>query len=126
MNLIFALILGILWFDNNPGRIGVMNAESSLASFNSARSGESGTADESAQQNQPKRSPSPIGGFFSGIRTLPLGAKIGLTVVFTWFAWWIVTLSFISFLADRRVYLRSIGLSLLGLSLWLLPGVMWW
>ncbi|WP_146767894.1 hypothetical protein [Mesorhizobium atlanticum] len=79
--------------------------------------------------NHPKGASSPVSGFLGRIGSLPLGAKIGTTVVLTGLAWGIGVFGLVGALNWRLTYRGRTGRSLLvllGLGLFCLPAVLWW
>ena len=80
----------------------------------------------SSYDPQPERRPSPISRFIGSIRSLPLGAKIGITVVFTGTAWICELIWFLRLLNQPKRWWRDSYLLLSGLFLLLSPGILWW
>ncbi|MDB5552712.1 MAG: hypothetical protein JWL86_2696 [Rhizobium sp.] len=87
---------------------------------------ESQDADSHTAQAEPESAPGPIGGFLGGVRSLPLGAKIGITIVFTMLAWLFGTVGFYRTIGRPVGWKRDVYLYVLMVGFFLSPGVMWW
>lgn len=75
---------------------------------------------------QPESGPGPTGGLIGRIRSLPLGAKIGITVVATGLAWICELIWFLRLLNQPKRWWRDGYLFLCGLALFLSPAFLGW
>lgn len=87
------------------------------------RSGKRRSADQYAEYAKQHRV---IGGPVGGVGGLPLGAKIGATVLLSLGAWWIILLGINLALGSRRDAIKGVGYSLAAVALFLLGIVPWW
>ncbi|WFP61607.1 hypothetical protein [Mesorhizobium sp. WSM4904] len=95
----------------------------------SDRSAKGEKANDGASKDQPIGPSSPIGRLFSGVRSFPLGAKVGIAIVLPGLAGWVGVFGFIGLLDCRLTYRRRVGRGLLvlfGLGLFCTPTVLWW
>ena len=79
-----------------------------------------------SDHTKPESTSGPFGGFLGSIRSLPLSAKIGITVIFTILAWLCGFVGGIRLLEDPKRWWRYIYLVLASFVLLLSPSVMYW
>ncbi len=106
------------FFSLDSGFLGIPSGEAS--------GDQSGSTYDGSNATEPKGAPSPIGGIFGGISSLPLGAKIGLTIVLTGLASCIWLWSFIRLLNGRSNVPQCLGAGILGVGLIAISGLFFW
>jgi hypothetical protein len=107
---------------------------SNFSGHDHCSSGENGCGESSTKGKQtysdasyakPKGWLGPGSGLVGGIRSLPLGAKIGITIVATWLAGVCQVIWFLLVISQPKRWWRDLYLFPLGLALLLGPGFMW-
>lgn len=102
----------------NEGSPGVPSGE--------GRSQKGEAAYDRCDQPQPESPPGPNGGFFRSIRSLPLGAKIGITGVLASLASSIWLFGFVRLLERKSNLTEGLGYGLAGIILIAASGLFWW
>lgn len=92
----------------------------------SASGGQSQRADNNTHCFKPESSPGPNSAFVSRVSGLPLGAKIGFTILLAILAWLIQVVAIIRFLNDRNRWLSSVAGIFAGFALLVGSALLWW
>jgi hypothetical protein len=77
---------------------------------------------ERSDEAKPK---SGIGSSLSGIRSLPLGAKIAATLIVVWLAWLVMGRGLTILVERRRKMIEGLSYFVIGAALWFGSGVFW-
>jgi hypothetical protein len=77
---------------------------------------------ERSDEAKPK---SGIGSSLSGIRSLPLGAKIAATLIVVWLAWLVMGRGLAILVERRRKMIEGLSYFVIGAALWFGSGVFW-
>jgi hypothetical protein len=83
-----------------------------------------GCATDEAPDNPEE--PSSVSRVARGVRGLPLGAKIGATIVFALLAWWIGFLGFVAALDRRLNAVQGLGYLVGAIGLFSVGVIPWW
>lgn len=105
--------------------LGLFSSSSSVCSRESC-SDQRKQPDACSYASKKKRPSSPLGRSSGSVSSLPLGAKVGLTVLEPWIAWATETCAFIIWSRRYRNWLRRLGCTFGCLGLLRSSTLVWW